>query len=662
MAVSNNSNGRFFVRLAGLTGLMALIVGLVLWQAIGVAEGQIVTWCGAGLLLLTLLVEMRGLVGSVFSQRGAMGSNVALQLALALALLVGINVFSFEYYQRFDCTSDHIFTIDKDIRRELEQLRGETDIVVYLRDTASLGQATDSKLAHFQAAAQRKIVEKVKDLADEFQELGPRFRVEILSIQDEDFEPKLKDIRKKSPALAEAIDKAPENSIFFLAQDRVQRLGFNDIYELDGEASLAANNKKGNLVLNYQGAGPFANKILNIEEKRPRVGLAVVHEILSLEDPQDPRLTMSGAKKVLVSHGFDTRDIILKKWSEMGPEATVYTFDESRFEGLEEQRQELETTIKERQKEIADLNDQKAIWKDVSIADLNKRFAIVLLPDRRDPSLVERTRLESLDKAGQKYKILPVKIAEEDRMELVRDIETSLALNELGLKQEQGDLATVKNEQKDLKIDNLKEQKRITDLGAKMNRLLADVDLLIVPRMTFLDIPRRDIILNRAHKLDGAQIGAIKEFMKAGKPVLFLLGPSNDPKRDMEMPDLASGGVDSLEMALAELGFKLPKQTILFNVETKSFAERRGNLIIQGTQVEVPPVEFDWKVGAGLPGASCPASRLARRKSSSTPSARACAWPVAASVKGRRWTYGYATRARCITRAPSANRPSTTFS
>src|SRR5262249_39418989 len=53
---------------------------------------------------------------------------------------------------------------------------------------------------------------------------------------------------------------------------------------------------------------------------------------------------------------------------------------------------------------------------------------------------------------------------------------------------------------------------------------------------------------------------------------------------------------------LAELGFKMPKQTVLYNVETKSFAERRGNLIIQGTQVEVPPVEFDWKAGAGLPG------------------------------------------------------------
>src|SRR5205085_363675 len=247
--------------------------------------------------------EVKGLVGAVMSQRGAMGSNVALQIVLAVALLAGINAFSFWHYQRFDLTSDHLFTIDSNIRHDLEQLRGDTDIVVYLRYTSSLGQATDNKLAHFQAAAQRKIVEKVKDLAEEFQELGPRFHVEVLNIQEEEFEPKLKDIKKKSPALAEAIEKAPENSIFFLSEGRVQRLGFNDIYQLDSVASLAADEKKGNLILNYQGVAPFARKILNIEEKKPRIGLAVVHEILSLDDPQDPRLTMNGAKKVLASHG-----------------------------------------------------------------------------------------------------------------------------------------------------------------------------------------------------------------------------------------------------------------------------------------------------------------------------------------------------------------------
>ncbi len=212
--------------------------------------------------------------------------------------------------------------------------------------------------------------------------------------------------------------------------------------------------------------------------------------------------------------------------------------------------------------------------------------------------LTERERLAALDKAGRKYKLFPIE--EEDRGELVRGIETNLTLNELSLKQEQKELAAVKAEQKDLKIDNLKEQQRITDLGAKMNRLLADVDLLIVPRLTLLDIPRREIIPNRVYKMDDAQLGAVKDFMKAGKPVMFLLGPANEPTPGLEMPGMS--GPDPLETMLASLGFKMPKQTILFNVETKSFAERRGNLIIQGTQVEVPPVEFDWQAGAGLPG------------------------------------------------------------
>src|SRR5260370_18741190 len=55
---------------------------------------------------------------------------------------------------------------------------------------------------------------------------------------------------------------------------------------------------------------------------------------------------------------------------------------------------------------------------------------------------------------------------------------------------------------------------------------------------------------------------------------------------------------DKLEDDLAQLGIKLGKQTILFNIESKSFAERRGGLMIMGANVEVPPVEFDWSAGA----------------------------------------------------------------
>jgi hypothetical protein len=58
---------------------------------------------------------------------------------------------------------------------------------------------------------------------------------------------------------------------------------------------------------------------------------------------------------------------------------------------------------------------------------------------------------------------------------------------------------------------------------------------------------------------------------------------------------------DHLEDDLARLGIKLGKQTILFNVESKSFAQPRGNLLVMGANVEVPPVEFDWPAGADQP-------------------------------------------------------------
>ncbi len=126
----------FLMRLAGLTGLMLLIVGLVLWLGVGVmSAGIVVTLIGAGLLVLAGIVELKGLMGAVMSQRGAMGTNVVLQFVLAVALLAGVNYYSFGHYLRFDWTSDNLFTINPKIRGQLEQLRAETKIVVYLRLT-----------------------------------------------------------------------------------------------------------------------------------------------------------------------------------------------------------------------------------------------------------------------------------------------------------------------------------------------------------------------------------------------------------------------------------------------------------------------------------------------------------------------------------------------
>ena len=107
-----------------------------------------------------------------------------------------------------------------------------------------------------------------------------------------------------------------------------------------------------------------------------------------------------------------------------------------------------------------------------------------------------------------------------------------------------------------------------------------------------------DRIPNRVYNLDPSQVTAIKDFLKAGKPVLACLGPTNEPA---DRPDQFGGptGPDGLEDLVRDLGIHLGKQTVLFNVESKSFAERRSGLLISGVNVEVPPVSFERKPGSG---------------------------------------------------------------
>src|SRR5439155_5078226 len=135
-----------------------------------------------------------------------------------------------------------------------------------------------------------------------------------------------------------AFNDAPDNSIFFISKndrgiENIQRLSFSDIYLLDREASQ----EQKNLLLLYQGAQGFANKVFKIEERAPRVGLAVVHQVLGFNDPDETRLTHVGAEESLDTRNFSTLDIILKKWGGGPPEPVVMTFNENRFERLERQ-------------------------------------------------------------------------------------------------------------------------------------------------------------------------------------------------------------------------------------------------------------------------------------------------------------------------------------
>src|SRR5262249_40745753 len=96
-----------------------------------------------------------------------------------------------------------------------------------------------------------------------------------------------------------------------------------------------------------------------------------------------------------------------------------------------------------------------------------------------------------------------------------------------------------KNAERDgLNVDRALEARRMSDLKAKLNRALADCDLLFVPRLT-----RRSnggFIPNRVHRLSDIQVECLKEFMQSGKPVLACFGPTNETA-ELGLPPDTSG-------------------------------------------------------------------------------------------------------------------------
>ena len=73
-----------------------------------------------------------------------------------------------------------------------------------------------------------------------------------------------------------------------------------------------------------------------------------------------------------------------------------------------------------------------------------------------------------------------------------------------------------------------------------------------MPRLTLLNVVRGEAIPNRVYRLDPAQLDAIKDFIKSGKPVLFCLGPTNESAARFD-PEGAGG--DGLEPMLSQSGF-----------------------------------------------------------------------------------------------------------
>ncbi len=641
------------------------------WQAPEQNLAVVLCLAGAAAALFTLLVELLVILAFTATRRSAFGLNAVVQSALAAVALVAINLWSFHHFAQLDFTRVRQFTLPEEVRKDLAQLNpnSQTTIIVYNRHKV-FGLMPDKPQDDYDSAAERKVIEKVHDLVEQFRTIGPQIRVEVLDTQSRDykFKERLREVTdavagdKDAPeaeSLRKMIEAAPENSLFFCGREndklRVQQLSFNDFYLLDKTLSQDDNDGRGNLVLLYQGVEPFAHRILRLGEKKPRIAIATIHEVLSTGSQRD--IGLRGLRNALEARGFDVTDIVLKKESNnppVGLDPAVYSLEESRLEGLkrterfyENDLEQIQKVRKETQQERAGLEkateDEKtrnsmlkqigdqaaeraqAYAQAIQVVDAKlQQYRRALLSvdsdaiktrlqreiaalEERRPQLAEQRELwnNAITEVAARDQLLRQILREnlEDLDKELQDLDQSLSDYRQRLEATRADIAK-------MNVPALEEQRRMTDLKAKLQRLLADCDVLMVPRMTLRNTASRfNNIAPQVYPLDPAQVEAIKDFLKAGKPILACFGPLNWPQEmgiDEPRPD-------GLEELLTQLGVKMLRQTVLFNSEEEGFAENRAGLSIAGGSVEIPPLIWDWRSRDSLPPGSVDIARPSNR-------------------------------------------------
>lgn len=606
---------RFAGRIAGLGGLLTACVGLVLvdpavslpqaakrlFAELGDFSG-VATWVflsGISVAVLAAISEIASLAFYAAGRRSTHWTLTLAQIGLAAFAVVVFNYAAFNRPLRWDLTRSHTFTLPPELVAELDGLEPGTTVVVYQMHRVFPG--VSDKPDRFDLAAERKILEKVRDLVDLVREASGRsLRVLELDVENEDHERKLKKLAEQNPALGQAIDQAPESSIFFHARrggsgrELVQRLGFNEFLRLDKVAS----EENENLVLlpqglppgaaapDLRGAYPFIRGLTSLEARKPRVGIGVIHEWLTTRGTDVYGLV--GLRKTLERNGFDVRDMVLKKLGR-APAPVVSTFEESRLDRLESRLAIINKGFEQRSKFINETLKRSLEFWDTANPDkiasvLSQQFKLPTDKARRD-ELISEFRKDQVAAIAEERKL--IEQADQRAVEQRKEIEA---------------------ERGSLDLETLAEQRRNTDLKGKMEQLLADCDVLLLPRPSLYDVVSDDDknLPHWLHSLDKEQVDAIKAFLKSGKPVLFCLGPESE--RPGQGPDQkpepvpqgfsASDGIDSI---VKDLGYRLNKQTVLFDVEEVAFGERQGGGLTGGTEVRVPPLQLSWSPGTGYP-------------------------------------------------------------
>jgi hypothetical protein len=598
---------RFAVRGLGLLGVLAAVNGLGITaierpdvfavRSVGQVEptvrplvegaagtlpqvGAILLLAGAAAVLVWLLVELLGGLFLVAGRKSAAGVGATAQVALAAALLVVVNALSFQHFARFDRTRDRRFTLDPPLVEQLKKLdpNSPTTVLVLQMDRTSALEPEQSDA--LTTAAQQKITEKVLDLIDELREqpdLTARFDVHVLHTKDEAFADRLAAVTAGKPELTAAVEAAQENSILFAANGRVRRMPFAQFYLLDRPASQGKataddrpNPAAANLVLAPQGKDRFVRALLGVEAKKPRVGLAVIHPLLSSRESNDD-YSAGGLRQALLANGFEVSDVILKKgWGRREPTPAASTFEEDELARTEGRYNLYSLLVYDRERAVQLLNKEKERVAKAPLADVDREF-------RRAVGRPIRT--------------------EEDRGELMRDVidyTIRLRADELAEFRTRLEKETPKYQQL-IGDDRLLDTRRETNVKTKLAQYAADCDLLIVPRYTVMDVSKGAAIPARLYTLAADQAEVVKEFLKAGKPVLFAFGPTN---ADRARPGL-DPAADDLEKMVARFGIELGGQTVVTEDEAQAISEQQGEALQQDTKL--PPLVFPPAPADGTP-------------------------------------------------------------
>src|SRR5439155_20180652 len=169
------------------------------------------------------------------------------------------------------------------------------------------------------------------------------------------------------------------------------------------------------------------------------------------------------------------------------PIHSVLTFAEYRYIRIDAQVASLARSLENFQKAKEYYSAQHKGFE-APLAAVNKQYGLV--PVNAGglvvPRVLERTEIADILKKAPRLQVRDV--SEEFRQDYLVELKGDLEDIDVAMKSARERRDKLVQEKSKLNAEDLTEKQRITDLKLKFKRMLADCDLLIVPRMTLLNV------------------------------------------------------------------------------------------------------------------------------------------------------------------------------